>query len=65
MYVVNEGRTTLKEPRQEMMGGKYLLELAGRWWLVCLMGCQHGVVRAESRLCILRINRSEEMEMMM
>ena len=29
MYVVNQERMTLKEPRQEMMGGKYLLELAG------------------------------------
>ena len=63
--MVNQERTTLKEPRQEMMCVKYLLELAGRWWLVCLMGCQHGVVRAESRWCILRINGSEEMEMMM
>lgn len=29
-----------KEPRQEMLGGRYLMELAGRWWLVCLTGWQ-------------------------
>lgn len=33
MYVVNQERTTLKEPRQEIMGEKYLLELlvGGGW----------------------------------
>jgi len=48
LYVVNQERTTSKEPRQETMGGKCLLELAGRWRRVYLTECQHGVVRAES-----------------